>query len=90
MIYVVVEELIPEAQSGEHSNISTVALAIGLLCTHDDTGCGSWISALKQSGNRLEIIADSRSVFIFDFHRISAVFGKVKQLGPWRAELHPV
>ena len=29
MIYVVVEELIPEAQSGEHSNIATIALAIG-------------------------------------------------------------
>ena len=29
MIYVVVEELIPESQSGKHSNIATVALAIG-------------------------------------------------------------
>ncbi len=29
MIYVVVEELIPEAHSGEHSNISTIGLAIG-------------------------------------------------------------
>ena len=31
MIYVVVEELIPEAQDGEHSNISTIALAIGFV-----------------------------------------------------------
>lgn len=31
MIYVVVEELIPEAQSGEHSNISTVGVAIGFV-----------------------------------------------------------
>lgn len=29
MIYVVVEELIPECQSGDHSNIGTVATAIG-------------------------------------------------------------
>ena len=29
MIYVVVEELIPEAQSGEHTNIGTVGVAIG-------------------------------------------------------------
>ena len=29
MIYVVVEELIPESQSGEHSNISTIGVAIG-------------------------------------------------------------
>lgn len=31
MIYVVVEELIPEAQSGEHSNISTIGVAIGFV-----------------------------------------------------------
>ncbi len=29
MIYVVVEELIPEAQAGEHSNIGTIGVAIG-------------------------------------------------------------
>src|SRR5574344_2991690 len=29
MIYVVVEELIPESQSGSHSNISTIGVAIG-------------------------------------------------------------
>lgn len=29
MIYVVVEELIPESQDGEHSNLATIALAIG-------------------------------------------------------------
>lgn len=29
MIYVVIEELIPEAQSGEHSNIGTIGAAIG-------------------------------------------------------------
>lgn len=29
MIYVVVEELIPEAQSGEHSNIGTIGVALG-------------------------------------------------------------
>ena len=31
MVYVVVEELIPEAQSGEHSNIATIALSIGFV-----------------------------------------------------------
>lgn len=31
MIYVVVEELIPEAQSGEHSNISTIGVAVGFV-----------------------------------------------------------
>ena len=31
MIYVVVEELIPEAQSGAHSNISTVGVAVGFV-----------------------------------------------------------
>lgn len=31
MIYVVVEELIPEAQTGEHSNISTVGVAVGFV-----------------------------------------------------------
>ena len=29
MIYVVVEELIPESQSGEHSNIGTIGVALG-------------------------------------------------------------
>ena len=29
MIYVVVEELIPESQDGEHSNIATIGVAIG-------------------------------------------------------------
>lgn len=31
MIYVVVEELIPEAQEGKHSNIATISLAIGFV-----------------------------------------------------------
>ena len=31
MIYVVVEELIPDSQSGEHSNIATVGLAAGFV-----------------------------------------------------------
>lgn len=31
MIYVVVEELIPEAQSGEHSNIGTIGVAFGFV-----------------------------------------------------------
>ena len=31
MIYVVVEELIPEAQEGKHSNLATIALAVGFV-----------------------------------------------------------
>ncbi len=31
MIYVIVEELIPEAQEGEHSNIGTIGVAIGFV-----------------------------------------------------------
>lgn len=31
MIYVVVEELIPEAQAGKHSNIGTIGVAIGFI-----------------------------------------------------------
>ena len=31
MIYVIVEELIPEASSGEHSNLSTIGFAIGFV-----------------------------------------------------------
>lgn len=31
MIYVVVEELIPESQAGEHSNIGTIGIAIGFV-----------------------------------------------------------
>ncbi|MBP5373646.1 MAG: ZIP family metal transporter, partial [Bacteroidales bacterium] len=29
MLYVVIEELIPEASQGEHSNISTIGFALG-------------------------------------------------------------
>ena len=31
MIYVVVEELIPEANEGEHSNLATIGLAVGFV-----------------------------------------------------------
>lgn len=31
MIYVVVEELIPEASEGEHSNTGTIAFAVGFV-----------------------------------------------------------
>ena len=31
MVYVVVEELIPEASEGEHSNLSTIGFAIGFV-----------------------------------------------------------
>ena len=32
MMYVVVEELIPEMSEGKHSNIGTVAFALGFVC----------------------------------------------------------
>ena len=31
MIYVVVEELIPETQEGSHSNMGTIGFAVGFL-----------------------------------------------------------
>ena len=31
MLYVVVEELIPEASEGEHTNLSTIGFAIGFV-----------------------------------------------------------
>ena len=31
MVYVVVEELIPEASQGEHSNIGTLGFALGFI-----------------------------------------------------------
>lgn len=31
MLYVVVEELIPEASEGEHSNLSTIGFALGFV-----------------------------------------------------------
>ena len=31
MLYVVVEELIPEASQGEHSNLGTIGFAIGFV-----------------------------------------------------------
>lgn len=31
MVYVVVEELIPEASQGHHSNIGTISFAIGFV-----------------------------------------------------------
>lgn len=31
MIYVVIEELIPEAQTGDHSNIGTIGAAVGFV-----------------------------------------------------------
>ena len=31
MLYVVVEELLPEASSGSHSNIGTIGFAVGFL-----------------------------------------------------------
>ena len=31
MIYVVVEELVPESQLGDHSDIATISIAIGFV-----------------------------------------------------------
>ncbi len=42
MLYVVVEELIPEMSQGTHTNVGTVFLCRGLQ-RHDDAGCGAGI-----------------------------------------------
>ena len=39
MLYVVVEELIPEASEGEHSNIGTIGFAIGFALTAPSFNC---------------------------------------------------
>ncbi len=46
MMYVVVEELIPEMSEGKHSNLGTVAFAAGFgrLYADDDSGCGAGMS----------------------------------------------
>ena len=31
MIYVIVEELIPESQDGQHSNLATIGVAVGFV-----------------------------------------------------------
>ena len=42
MIYVVVEELIPESQAGAHSNIGTIG-GCRWICAYDDFRCGTWL-----------------------------------------------
>ena len=42
MIYVVVEELIPESQAGEHSNIGNDWCS-NRFCYNDDIRCCTWI-----------------------------------------------
>ena len=42
MLYVVTEELIPEASEGSHSNISTIGFAVGfalMMVMDDGDGC---------------------------------------------------
>ena len=43
MLYVVVEELIPEMSQGQHSNVGTVFFC-GRLQHDDGTGCGTGIA----------------------------------------------
>ena len=42
MIYVVVEELIPESQQGQDTHMSTIGAMLG-VCGHDDSGCGAGV-----------------------------------------------
>ena len=43
MFYVVIEELIPEASSGKHSNLSTIGFAIGfVLMMRSENAAGRW------------------------------------------------
>ena len=44
MIYVVVEELIPESSQGKHSNAGTHRVR-RRVCDHDDFRCGAWIKS---------------------------------------------
>ena len=44
MVYVVVEELIPEMSEGKHSNVGTVY-------GHDGAGCGAWIKEWEDEEN---------------------------------------
>ena len=43
MLYVVVEELIPEMSQGQHSNVGTVFFCGGLQ-RDDGAGCGTWVT----------------------------------------------
>ena len=42
MIYVIVEELIPEMSQGEHSDLGTIFFCSGIY-GDDVAGCGSWV-----------------------------------------------
>ena len=42
MLYVIICELIPDSQEGEHSRIATFGV-ISRFFDYDDFGCNSWI-----------------------------------------------
>ena len=48
MMYVVVEELIPEAHLGEHSNVGTLGVMAG-LSGHDGAGRGAGMTEWRAS-----------------------------------------
>ena len=52
MLYVVVEELIPEMSQGQHSNVGTVFFC-GRLQRDDGTGCGTGIRSRLSGKNRV-------------------------------------
>ena len=67
MIYVVVEELIPESQAGEHSNIGTIGVAAALLNCEAAaiTGKGA---GLSDAGllHKIAVIDEARKKYQFD------------------------
>ena len=45
MLYVVIEELIPEMSQGEHSNVGTICFALGFY-PDDGAGCGAGVTCV--------------------------------------------
>ena len=55
MFYVVVEELIPEASSGQHSNLSTIGFAIGFVLILDVVMGKKRKIITRENNNKTEI-----------------------------------
>ena len=51
MIYVVVEELIPESSEGTHSNVGTIGFSLGFVL-NDDIRCSVGLESIKMNKRR--------------------------------------
>ena len=59
MLFVAVEESIPESQVGGHTEVATVALlGAGWLGGEDDAGCRPWLAASNRSNAASGATAD--------------------------------